>query len=40
MKKKHDGNNKYEGEVMKKHGKTYLFKNAVERNMLKWCKDF
>ena len=40
MKKKHDENNKSEGEVMKKHGKVYLVKNFIERNILKCYKVF
>ena len=39
MKKKHDENNKSEGEVMKKHDTVYLVKNVIERNMLK-CYNF
>ena len=34
MKKKHDVNNKSEGEVVKKHGKVCFVKNVIERNML------
>ena len=40
MKKKHDENNKSEGEVMKRHGKVYLIKSLVERSMLKCYKVF